>query len=248
MTNYNFTTIEIDFLTKIDYDLVQETHYHYLDNDFLYKRNKKNKILTVCFHGRATKGSYPIFRGYDYNLEHSDILSIADKLQPKLNVEVSFYLHYVADYIRIIKTIFEKGDYSKILFFGTSSGGFISLFLASYFNQYAFIANAFIYNNNNHYRRLKKRCEETNYGIRMDINAVIEQYGFPERVYLFSNKADSIHVKNAKPFLQENEINKDKIKENFFHRKPKDGSDPHILNMPSQNTEFWIKKIINSLL
>lgn len=248
MTNYNFTTHRIDFLSKIEYDSVHSAQYNYHDNRFLYKRNPKNKILTVCFHGRASKGSYPIFRGYNYNLEHSDILSIADKLQPKLNIEVSFYLHYVADYIRIIKTIFEKGDYSKILFFGTSSGGFISLFLASYFNQHAFIANAFIYNNNNHYRRLKKRCEDTHYAIRMDIQAVIEHYGFPKSVHLFSNKADSIHVKNAKPFLQENEINKDKIKENFFHRKPKDGSDPHAINMPSQNTEYWIQNIINTLL
>ena len=121
MINYNFITNRIDFLSKINYDSQHSAQYNYHDNRFLYKRNPKNKILTVCFHGRVSKGSYPIFRGYNYNLEHSDILSIADKLQPKLNVEVSFYLHYIADYIRIIKTIFEKGEYSNILFFGTSS-------------------------------------------------------------------------------------------------------------------------------
>ena len=247
MTNYNFTTVQLDVLKNIDYDLVHEAHYKYRDNHFLYKRNPENQILTVCFHGRATKGSYPIFRGYNYNLKNSDTLSIADKLQPKLNLEVTFYLNYIADYIQIINTIFKEGNYSKILFFGSSGGGFIALFLASYFNQYAFIANAFIYSNNNHYRRLKKRCEETQYAIRMDIQAVIENYGFPKKVYLFSNKADSIHVKNAKPFLQENEKYKDQIKEEFFHRKPKDGSDPHALNMPSQNTEYWIQHFVNKI-
>lgn len=248
MTKYNFTTIEIDNLDRIDYDLRHEAHYKCENYDFLLKRNPLNKILTVCFHGRAPKGSYPIFRGYNYTLFHSDILSLADRLQPKLNQEVTFYLHFIADYIRIIKKIYDEGNYNKILFFGSSSGGFIALFLASYFQQHAFLANAFIYPNNNHYRQLKKKCKDTKYAIRMDIQAVIEQYGFPKSIHLFSNKADSIHVKNAKPFLQENEIYRDKIKENFFHRKPKDGSDPHILNMPSQNTEFWIQKIINLLL
>ena len=248
MTKYNFTINTIDSLDEINYDVNKNIRYKYLGNQFLYKRNPKNKILTVCFHGRAPKGSYPIFRGYNYTLSHSDILSLADKLQPKLNLEVTFYLHFIADYIQIIKKIFEEGNYSKILFFGSSSGGFIALFLASYFQQHAFLANAFIYPTNKHYRQLKEKCKGTNFAIRMDIKSVIQQYGFPETLHLFSNKADSIHVKNAKPFLLENEIHQDKIKEVFFHRKPKDGSDPHAINMPSQNTEYWIQEIVNLLL
>lgn len=248
MKTYNFTTIKIDLLENIDYGRLHQTHYQYDDNDFLYKRNPENKLLTVCFHGRAKKGSYPIFRGYNYNLKDSDTLSIADKLQPELNLEVTFYLNYIADYIHVISTIFKAGNYSKILFFGTSGGGFISLLLASYFNQYAFIANAFIYSNSNHYLRLKKRCENTQYAIRMHIQSVIDKYGFPKKVYLFSNKADSIHVKNSKLFLQENEKYKENINENFFHRKPKDGSDPHSINMPSKNAEYWVQHFINKII
>ena len=244
--NYNFTTKEIDSLSKIVYNQSHETHYKLEDNHFLLKRNPKNKILTVCFHGRANLGSFPIFRGYNYNLKNSDILSIADKLQPKLNMEVTFYLHYIVDYIKLIKTIYQEGKYTKMLFFGTSSGGFIALFLASYFQQHAFIANAFIYTNNNHYRRLEKRCEDTQtkYAIRMDIEAVIAHYGFPKSIHLFSNKADSIHVKNAKPFMTKYEGEKSKIKEKFFFRKPTDGSDPHTINMPFKNTEYWINHVI----
>ena len=156
MSNYNFTIKTIQSLDDINYQVNSCIRYKYLDNQFLYKRNPKNEILTVCFHGRAPKGSYPIFRGYNYNFNNSDILSLADKLQPKLNLEVTFYLHFIADYIRIIKKIYDEGNYNKILFFGTSSGGFIALFLASYFQQHAFLANAFIYPNNNHYRQLKK--------------------------------------------------------------------------------------------
>lgn len=247
MKVYNFTTIKIEFLETIDYDILHDRHYQYHENDFLYKRNPENKVLTVCFHGWAPKGSYPIFRGYDYNLKGSDTLSIADKLQPELNINVTFYLNYIEDYIQIISTIFKAGNYSKILFFGTSGGGFISLYLASYFNQYAFIANAFIYSNNYHYLRLKKRCKNTQYSIRMHIQSVLDQYGFPKKVYLFSNKADAIHVKNSKLFLQENEKHKENINETFFHKRPNDGSDPHNFNMPSKNTEKWVQHFINKI-
>ena len=82
----------------------------------------------------------------------------------------------------------------------------------------------------------------------MHIQSVIDKYGFPKKVYLFSNKADSIHVKNSKLFLQENEKYKENINENFFHRKPKDGSDPHSINMPSKNAEYWVQHFINKII
>ena len=247
MKNYNFTHTTITSLQDIDLDVIHTEHYTHNDIDFLLKRNPENKILTVLCHGRAPKGSYPIFRGYDYSLTNSDSLSIADKLQSEINLEVTYYLHYIPNYISIIKYIYETGNYTKILFFGSSSAGFITLFLASYFQQSAFIANAFIYSNNNHYRRIQEYCNryDKKYAIGMDIQAVFETYGFPKEVFLFSNKADSIHVKNSKPFLSNNANHRGQIKEEFFHRKPSNGSDPHSINMPSKNTEYWIQHFLD---
>ena len=67
------------------------------------------------------------------------------------------------------------------------------------------------------------------------------------KIYLFSNKADAIHVKNSKLFLQENEKHKENINETFFHKRPNDGSDPHNFNMPSNNTEKWVQHFINKI-
>ena len=133
MTQYNFITKQISTLQEINYDNNHITHYNYNDTDFLFKKNDKNRILTVLLHGRAPIGSYPIFRGYNYNLQGSDTLAIADKLQPKLNIEVTYYLHYIEDYIKTIQAIYMGGSYDKILFFGSSSGAYMATFLASYF-------------------------------------------------------------------------------------------------------------------
>ena len=46
--NYNFTTIEIDNLDRIDYDLRHEAHYKCENYDFLLKRNPLNKILIIA--------------------------------------------------------------------------------------------------------------------------------------------------------------------------------------------------------
>ena len=249
MKNYNFTETTIGTLDDIDYNCIHKTHYKFKDNDFLFKRNPESQILTVLCHGRAPKGSYPIFRGYNYNLTQTDTLSLSDKLQSQTKLEVAYYLHYVADYINIVNHVFKQGKYHKILFFGTSSAGFITLFMASFFQQYAFIANAFIYSNNNHYRQLEEYCKryDKKYGIRMEIQSVFKHYGFPKRVFLFSNKSDSIHIKNTKPFLINNNDYRTQIKETLFNQKPKNGTDPHTINMPSKNTEYWIQHFIHQL-
>ena len=256
-SNYDFQIKTINNLSEITYAAGEKTHYHFMKDaktqlhfDFLYKRKNK-KTLTVLFHGRAPKNSYPVFRGYDYELENSDLLSLSDRLQKETKLEVCFFLNYIEDYIEIIDSIMIDGNYDNILFFATSGGGYMALFMASYFQQYAFTANGFYYDRSEHYRRLEAKVQiltNKKYYIGMDIEKVFQQFGFPKHVVLFSNKCDSIHVKQTQRLIDyikgEQQDNHDKIDVTLFEKKV-DGEDPHKFNMPGKTTKYWIEHVIN---
>lgn len=262
-SNYDFPIKTIHDLSEITYTPASATHYQFIKNtnpneqfDFLYKRNNDppNKTLTVLFHGRVPKNSYPIFRGYNYELENSDILSLSDRLQKETNLEVCFFLHYIEQYIEIIDAIKTQGNYDNILFFASSGGGYIALFMASYFHQYAFTANGFYYDHSEHYRRLKAKVQNKNnqnnqnYFIGMDIEKVFEHFTLPKHISLFSNECDSIHPKQTQRLLEYiktiQQDHLDKVETTLFKKKVK-GEDPHIFNVPEKTTQYWIQHFIN---
>ncbi|MBA3286194.1 MAG: hypothetical protein H0U27_14215 [Nitrosopumilus sp.] len=92
-----------------------------------------------------------VFRGYNYNIKNTDILCISDALLEKYKddkMALSWYLstekyNFEQTYTEIIECIIKK--YSKVLFCGTSGGGYPALYYASKFNKLCLIGNSQIY-------------------------------------------------------------------------------------------------------
>ena len=111
--------------------------YKYKNVDFLFKNNKKKKIL-VSFHGASSlynrTGNYPnyTFRCYNYNLENFDILAISDYYLHKLKSQLFFYFGCTKInniYNEIIENILLK--YDSAVFFGTSGGSYPAIRFSS---------------------------------------------------------------------------------------------------------------------
>lgn len=120
--------------------------------DFLVKYKKLNNNLVIIFHGAAPPGeNRVIFRGYDYILKNTDILCVSDYLINRYSkINTGWFLstqkyNTESVYLKIFDYFISKKKYEKIIFTGTSAGGYPSIRYASYFNQTALISNAQLY-------------------------------------------------------------------------------------------------------
>lgn len=127
--------------------------YCYNDINFLSKLNHKNNNLVFVFHAAHKKcGENRItFRGFDWTIKNTDIVCISDRLITNYNeLILSWYLStskYNNNnlYAEIIKYFINLKKYKKILFSGTSGGGYPALYYAAYFKQIAVIGNVQVY-------------------------------------------------------------------------------------------------------
>lgn len=121
--------------------------------NFLVKLKPENNNICFIFHGAVSgKGvNRIIFRGYDYNIQNTDIVCICDYLLNKyheyeLNWTLSTKKYNVENiYVSIIYKILKNKKYKNVLFSGTSAGGYPSIKFASKFNENALVSNSQLY-------------------------------------------------------------------------------------------------------
>lgn len=249
---YGFKKININTISNYKYQL-DDIHYTYKNYDFLYK-NRNKKKLVVFFHGAFTDKMKErvVFRGYNYKYDNSDILSISDinlKLNNK-NVLLTWYLSTpnrdnISIYSEIIKSVI-KNKYDKVIFTGSSGGGYPSLLFSSIFNGYCLISNSQIYLEKYvYFDTMLLLMELSKDNLNYDIEKFILQNGPPKMLYLYNNIYDINHYKNhAIPFnnFMLNNYPKN-IKTIFFEGiDPPIGKSSHHVQYPNENTYYDVIK------
>lgn len=200
----------INNLKNIDFNKINiDQYYDYNGLKFLSKMQYKNKNIIISFHGSipiTSKNTYNhIFRGYNYRLDNynTDLICISDFLLSKYKSTyiVSWGLEtekYKTDtiYQELFDYIFKHKKYNKIIFAGTSAGGFPSIKFASIYNAIAIISNCQLYienyNNNNGIKLLNDMVLDNDKFIYK--NKLIEDYilkSQPKQIIYYINKNDT---------------------------------------------------------
>ena len=224
---YGYKQQIINELNNIDNNT--NNFYNYKGLNFLSKLSSKNKNLVIIFHG-AVPGNGKnriVFRGYNYEINDTNIVCICDYLlnkyhEYKVNWTLSTDKHNV-EYIydELFTYLINQQKYSKVIFTGTSAGGFPSLKFACKFNCIALISNSQIYieeygtNKCNGFGYLKNIVEKNNDKLiyeNKQIEHIIHEYK-PKKVIIFNNKKDSTFKRDIVPFIQY--INNNKISHLF---------------------------------
>jgi len=230
---YGYQQQIINELNSIDNDT--NNFYNYKGLNFLSKLSCKNKNLVICFHGdlsnKVTKNkgiNRIVFRGYDYKIDDTNIVCISDYLlniydDYKVNWTLSTDKHNV-EYIydELFTYLINQQKYNKVIFTGSSAGGFPSLKFACKFNCIAFISNSQIYlekygsvENGQCFYHLKNMVEKNNDKLiyeHKQIEHIIHEYK-PKKVIIFNNKKDATYERDIVPLIQY--INNNKISHLF---------------------------------
>jgi UDP-N-acetylglucosamine 2-epimerase (non-hydrolysing) len=153
---YGYKQCIITNLNSIDNNT--NNFYNYKGLSFLSKLNSKNENIVVNFHGSIPStlvGKYDVmFRGYNYNINNTDIVCVSDfllnkyKLKYSVNWTLSTNKHSNTDiiYNEVFNHIINNSKkYKNVVFTGSSAGGFPSIKFASFFNATAIIANSQLY-------------------------------------------------------------------------------------------------------
>ena len=231
---YGYKQQKINKLNNIDNDT--NNFYNYKGLNFLSKMSSKNKNLVILFHGgidnvsknRTSSGTNRIiFRGYDYEIDNTNIICITDYLiniydKYKVNWTLSTYKHNI-EYIydELFTYLINKQKYSKVIFVGTSAGGFPSLKFACKFNCIALVSNSQFYleeygkNKGYGFEYLKNMVENNNDKLiykNKQIENIIDLYK-PKKVIIFNNKKDCTYKEHTVPLIKY--INNKKISDLF---------------------------------
>ena len=187
--------------------------YNYNGIHFYHKKNNNSKNLLISFNGLIQNKfkdvvPLPVFRSF-YNKEYNT-LSLSDKLLEDYSDKkllLSWFVspdntNYFERYIEIIQFFINK--YDKIIFYGSSGGGFPSLLFASHFNKTALIFNSQLYLENYWYFKefiniVQPSIDNNNYNIEYITN----NYNKPLHSYIYVNENDINHYeKHFKSFKQ----------------------------------------------
>jgi len=208
MLAYGYTQINISNLTEISKK--GNNFYNFKGINFLCKMNPKNTKIVFIFHGARTNKDKVIFRGFDYQIEGTDIICISDYL-------ITIYQDYTVNwtlstkkhntdiiYYEIISTLLQK-KYKKVLFTGTSAGGYPSIKFACYFHAIALVSNSQIYLENYcGFQRLKKMLESYDDTViyeNKEIEKII-QNNKPKKIIIYNNKDDITYERDILPFIE----------------------------------------------
>ena len=256
--NYNFKEIKIENL--VDVNLHKDNNNYYLFNNvnFYYKINNKNaKKLLIGFHG-ANSNHEILFRGYNYDFNNINVLSICDVLPLKYeNIVLSWYLstnkiNNENIYQEIISYFNNK--YEKLYFFGSSGGGFPSIKYACLFNQYAIVGNSQLYLENYSYfpqliDELKKNNDKLIYSKNQIENILLTNT--PKKILIFNNLNDNhLQVESRKLAYYKrllNFLNKNKKLNRYVSLFLFNGVGTHPTYFPNPNTKLFLEKIIDFL-
>tara|TARA_B110000977_G_C11023037_1_gene472095 strand:+ start:120 stop:905 length:786 start_codon:yes stop_codon:yes gene_type:complete len=205
---YGYKQQIINELNNIDNNT--NNFYNYKGLNLLCKLSSKNTNLVIWFHGAVpNKGTNRIvFRGYNYEIDDTNIVCISDYLlniynEYKVNWTLSTYKHNVEYiYVELFTYLITQQKYNKIIFTGTSAGGFPSLKFACKFNCIALISNSQIYieeygkNKCYGFYHLKNMVEKNNDKLiyeNKQIEHIIHKYK-PKKKIIFNNKRDIVPI------------------------------------------------------
>lgn len=210
---YGYKQNKINNLSEIIFN--KNNFYTYKCVNFLSKTINNPKYLVIIFHGaiEEDKDKNPkdriIFRGFNYTIDNCDILCISDSLiqiynQYKVGYCLSTEKHnFEKIYLEIFKFYMKKNNYEKVLFAGSSAGGYPSIHFASIFNQYALISNSQLYledyplfkDFHKNFNHIEKILYE-NKNIEMQILK-----SKPKKIILYNNKFDKTYKIHTIPFI-----------------------------------------------
>lgn len=247
---YGYKKQIINELNSIDNN--SNNFYNFKGLNFLSKLQENNKNIVIIFHGAVSGNNVQrvIFRGYDWNIDKTDIICISDFLLDKYNKYIINWTletkKYKTDaiYKELFRYLINKKIYSNIIFTGTSGGGFPSIKFACMFNAIGLISNSQIYVENHplprHLKKgvrgfqyLKDIVKEENDEIIYEpnqIQLIINSYK-PKKIIIYNNKNDYAYKSHTLPlveFIKNNKI------ENLFDILPFE------YNKPTQNGAHYI--------
>ena len=210
VTVYGYKQLMINELNSIDNNT--NNFYNYKGLNFLSKMNRKNRNLVIIFHGSIPEGPNKIFfRGYDYKIHNTNIVCIADYLLTNCyNYIINWTLSskkYDVEYIyeELFKYLINQHRYDKIIFTGTSAGGFPSIKFACKFNCIALVSNSQLYLEKHWSFTTFKNIVEKN-GDKLlykpcEIETIIDKYR-PKQVIIYNNKNDSTYKLHLMPLVK----------------------------------------------
>jgi hypothetical protein len=261
MIRYGYSQQKIDDLSSVNCN--SNNWYLYKDLNFLVKFKKNNSNLIILFHGALPDVSDRecCFRGFNYEIEDTDILSVSDILVSKYtNFQISWFLssnkynNINDNYIEVFDYLINKQNYTKIIFTGTSGGGYPSLYFASYYKKIAVIGNSQIYPEhywlyNDLINKLKENDDLLLYENKNIEKIIINQQ--PEKIYLYQNLNDKSldHIGNAYyvpfvKFINDNNLNNILDLNLFRGLEPPEGKTDHHIFFPDKESHLSILKKI----
>lgn len=208
MNAYGYTQIKIANLGLISKS--GNHFYNYKGINFLCKMNPKNNNIAIIFHGERTNNDRIIFRGYDYEIDGINIVCFCDYL---LGVYEDYKINWTLPtkkynidhiYYEIIGYLLQK-KYDKVIFTGTSAGGYPSIKFACYFHEIALVSNSQLYlEKYPDFQTLTKMLNSHNDSVIYEdkqIEKIILE-NKPKKIIIYNNKEDSNYVQNIIPFYR----------------------------------------------
>lgn len=201
-------------LSEINIMINTKNSFKYKNINFYCNLKDNSTNLIIFFHGfvQGTGIDRIIYRGYNYCIDYTDIISISDGL---LNVYDEFNIGWFLStkkykfdiiYKEIFKYFIYSKKYSKIIFTGSSGGGYPSIYWASYFNKIALISNSQLYieNYTYHHKLLNNMINQKNDKLQY-INKNIEKHILtykPQKIILYNNIKDYTYNLHTIPFIK----------------------------------------------
>ncbi len=236
--NYGYPIIKIDELEQV---VDGENDYCYRDARFLYC-NRRMRNLLITFHGAAKEGmNRPIFRLYNRHYKNTDTLALTDFL---INRDKKCLLgwfrstqkhNFETIYQEIIGFFVDR--YDKVLFFGSSGGGYPALKYSCIYNAGCIIGNSQIYlDKYKYYPKITEiLAENDDYLLEESIEEIIK-HNPPKVAILYCNKEDKHHYEeHYQPFQQyciQNGLRMVKI--NYFEAPTTETSNAHSIYFPTK--------------
>lgn len=215
MSAYGYTQTNIQDMKHIE---TGNNFYNFKGLNFFSKTKSINNNIVFIFHGsRINNNDKIIFRGYDYNIENTDIICICDYLLGVyrdyiINWTLSTKNYNVENIYKEVIMHFLNKKYEKVIMTGTSAGGYPSIKFACYFNATAIIGNSQIYiEKYSGFKKLKTMLESHNDTLIYDeknIEKIIKE-NKPEKIIIYNNYFDTTYNRDILPFIDF--INKNKL-------------------------------------
>jgi len=260
MERYGYKQIRLNNLKEIDEN--SKNFYNYKDLNFLCDLNNLKENIVFMFHGATSKNSAEgtrsvndvIFRGYNYEFSNANVICISDFLLDKYkHYDVNWTLEtqkYKSDliYKEVIGYLINLKK--KVLFTGTSAGGFPSVKFASFFNATALISNSQLYIENYYDNKGFTGFTGEDKIIYENelINKIILENN-PKKIIYYQNKKDNAINPHSsygdflqfKKFAEDNNLD---CEFNLFEIESKEGVCEHSIQF--ENNDYYLK--INSFI